>query len=718
MKIIKILQIVCAIMLLSIQLFAQAPQGFNYQGVARNFAGEPLPGQNISIKVSILNSSPTGTVVYTETHILTTNNMGLFTINIGNGTTIDNFEDISWATGDSKWLKIEMDVTGGSSYILMGTSQLLSVPYALYSEKSANVSFSDTSTTNELQNLSILGNELSISNGNTVLIPSIGSHWTENADDIFFNSGSVGIGTSSPDSSAVLDVSSTSKGLLLPKMNTQQRDAISNPATGLIIFNTTTNCFNVFKNDSWWEWCGTCVLPSAPSAGNNGPLCEGDTLNLYASTIAGVTYSWTGPNGFTSPEQNPVINSVTTSESGIYYVTASNSCGTGPADSTIVLINVTPGAAGTITGTSVVCEGQDSVSYSVAAITDATGYNWTLPAGAAIISGANTNNIIINYSIGASSGNITVTGTNVCGIGTVSPDFPVTVNHLPTTANAGNDQIDISDTSTTLEANTPTYGTGLWSIISGAGGTITTPSAPNSIFTGIAGNTYVLRWTISNSCGSSYDEVTISFIIPFACGDTITDIRDGQKYATVLIGTQCWMSENLNIGDMVNGTEAQLDNDTLEKYCYNNDINNCNIYGGLYQWNEMMDYNPSDAANPSTTQGICPVCWHIPSDEEWKTLEMELGMTQAEADMTNTWRGAGVGTKLKAGGSSGFEDLLSGRRNGGGTFSLLNSYGYPYTSTEFGSNAWRRCLDAGANTVGRWNTFPKTYGFSVRCVMD
>ncbi|MCB0800100.1 MAG: hypothetical protein KDB91_06330, partial [Bacteroidales bacterium] len=86
--------------------------------------------------------------------------------------------------------------------------------------------------------------------------------------------------------------------------------------------------------------------------------------------------------------------------------------------------------------------------------------------------------------------------------------------------------------------------------------------------------------------------------------------------------------------------------------------------------------------------------------------------------MTNVWRGQGVGTSLGKGGSSGYEALYAGRRSSSGGYSLLNQYEYVWTSTEYGSNAWRRCLDVNQTTVGRWNTFPKSYGFSIRCIKD
>jgi uncharacterized protein (TIGR02145 family) len=90
----------------------------------------------------------------------------------------------------------------------------------------------------------------------------------------------------------------------------------------------------------------------------------------------------------------------------------------------------------------------------------------------------------------------------------------------------------------------------------------------------------------------------------FVCGENLNDLRDGQSYSTVLIGTQCWMAENLNIGTMLTGSGNQTDNNTIEKYCYHDSTSYCDTYGGLYQWNQMMQYDTI-----AGTQGICPSGW-------------------------------------------------------------------------------------------------------------
>lgn len=206
----------------------------------------------------------------------------------------------------------------------------------------------------------------------------------------------------------------------------------------------------------------------------------------------------------------------------------------------------------------------------------------------------------------------------------------------------------------------------------------------------------------------------------------IKDSRDGQFYAIKKIGTQWWMAENLNIGTMVNGTTSQTDNGTIEKYCYDDNSSNCNTYGGLYQWDEMMQYVTTES-----TQGVCPTGWHLPSDEEYKTLEMELGMLLSEADATG-FRGTNEGSKMAGNatlwssgvlknepefGTSGLVVLPTGNRYTNGSFFDLSDKASLWSSTESGSDAWPRHLYYAFAQVYR-SSYGKAYGFSVRCVRD
>ena len=129
---------ICNLQLLS----AQAPQGFNYQGVARDNNGNILKSQTLGFRVSILADSTNGTAVYSETHTVASNSSGVFELVVGQGTVVSgNFSMINWGSA-SHFLKTEMDAAGGTNYVFYGTTQLMSVPYAMFAEK-AGSSFND-----------------------------------------------------------------------------------------------------------------------------------------------------------------------------------------------------------------------------------------------------------------------------------------------------------------------------------------------------------------------------------------------------------------------------------------------------------------------------------------------------------------------------------------------------------------------------------------------
>jgi uncharacterized protein (TIGR02145 family) len=126
----KKLYVLLSALILAVSLMAQAPQSFNYQAVVRDASGNIIANTQVGMKISILQGSTSGTAVCIEEYTPTTNDFGLVTLAIGSIDSAD-FSDIDWSTGPY-FVKVELDVSGGTSYIEMGTSQLLSVPYALY----------------------------------------------------------------------------------------------------------------------------------------------------------------------------------------------------------------------------------------------------------------------------------------------------------------------------------------------------------------------------------------------------------------------------------------------------------------------------------------------------------------------------------------------------------------------------------------------------------
>lgn len=220
-----------------------------------------------------------------------------------------------------------------------------------------------------------------------------------------------------------------------------------------------------------------------------------------------------------------------------------------------------------------------------------------------------------------------------------------------------------------------------------------------------------------NGCGNS-QPVTLSDstpACPWVCGNSITDDRDGRTYSTVQVGTQCWMAQNLNIGILNN---YQSDNQTIEKFCYNNLESNCDVYGGLYQWNEMMQY----VMTPGV-RGICPENWHLPTDEELSTLTDFLGGPGvAGGPMKEAGTAHWASPNTGATNESGFTLLPGGSRDYLGSFSALGERGSLWSST-FNAPAsfdcsWNVDLYYNSDDVVRQGGAMLVNAFNVRCVKD
>ena len=132
---------------LSLSIYAQSPDKMSYQAVVRDANNTLVANQTVGMQISILQSTITGTVVYTETHSVDTNLNGLVSLEIGNGSSSDNFSEIDWSAGPY-FIKTETDPTGGSSYTITGTSQLMSVQFALYATTSGSSQTNATNITN------------------------------------------------------------------------------------------------------------------------------------------------------------------------------------------------------------------------------------------------------------------------------------------------------------------------------------------------------------------------------------------------------------------------------------------------------------------------------------------------------------------------------------------------------------------------------------------
>ncbi len=187
------------------------------------------------------------------------------------------------------------------------------------------------------------------------------------------------------------------------------------------------------------------------------------------------------------------------------------------------------------------------------------------------------------------------------------------------------------------------------------------------------------------------------------CGRMVD--ADGNSYRTVIIGGRCWMAENIK-------SSVNADGNDIDRYCYEDNVDNCEIYGGLYDW--------------KTADRVCSQGWALPTDDDWSQAEIALGMKEEEASSLG-WRESGnVGDKMKSiddcfvigssdCGTGGFEALMAGYRDIDGNYFAIESFGYFWTSSESGPNAWFRYMRLDDSWSYR-STHEKDRALSVRCI--
>jgi uncharacterized protein (TIGR02145 family) len=191
-------------------------------------------------------------------------------------------------------------------------------------------------------------------------------------------------------------------------------------------------------------------------------------------------------------------------------------------------------------------------------------------------------------------------------------------------------------------------------------------------------------------------------------------VKVGEEFKTVKIGNQIWMAENLNVDHYANGDPIPEVKDYNQwsklnsgAWCYyDNDIANRKVYGKLYNWYAVKD-----------SRGLCPAGWHVPSDDDWTTLENYLGGREVAGGKMKAitgWKSPNTG----ASNQSGFQGFPGGFRNQLGSYNFIGYFGFWWSSTEsYSDSAWGRELYYDSSVVYR-DYYNKQLGFSVRCVRD
>jgi uncharacterized protein (TIGR02145 family) len=446
-------------------------------------------------------------------------------------------------------------------------------------------------------------------------------------------------------------------------------------------------------------------LPT-PAITGSATVCQGITGVIY-STQAGMTnYLWNISAGGTVTSGGSVTdNSVTLSwiVAGSQSVSVNyqnvNGCTAPSPASYPVTVNPIPAVSGSITGSVVPCQGSRGLPYSVGSIANATSYLWTLTPGSAGTINGNTASTTIDWSSDFTGpGTLMVEGVNNCGTGVSSPALSILVNPKPLVSyNMCTDSITTPSAGIIyLREGIPLGGT-----YSGTGVNSVTATF-NPAAAGLGSHPITYSYTNVYSCSNTAScNIRVTNPGLFVCGGNLKDVRDDQLYPTVQIGSQCWMSVNLNYGTAILSTRDQFDNCIPEKYCFGNNPANCGVDGGLYQWDELMAYSAVQGSH-----GICPPGWHVPAESEWIQL------------FNNYIDNGFAGSALKATGYSGFNALIPGVNFFNLRFNFNSFAGIYWSSDPDGPyKAWAHGMNFFNPSV---SFYPgsRSNAFSLRCLKD
>jgi uncharacterized protein (TIGR02145 family) len=475
--------------------------------------------------------------------------------------------------------------------------------------------------------------------------------------------GQVGIGTTTPVNSAKLDITSTSKGFLVPRMNTTQRNAITNPATGLIIYNTTRNCREYFNGTGWRNECdGSITAPTGGDVSSGGTA----VVSAWTSTIGCSVGA--GPNNSPAGIRKGGVN-----ETMVRGIPA-------PATATITLVaNVT-----TVGTYNIFTNTINGVTFSAAG------------------------------TFGA-AGNQTVTLTPN-GTPSLAGNYMWTTNRTPSIDVYGS----VLTTNAPLGSSYDAHFNGI-----GSGGVHSGTTYLNASQT--TGQTFNDNGTCANKPISAQGCAGVNSVTASSGRVHATENINGQCWLQTNLTTKPNVYEayatsswtNTSPGDQGYWGYYHTTNETGTSGWRSSEPDTDE--GLLYQWCGAMDATISERS-----LGICPAGFHVPSDCEWMFLEHGQGMSITQQAINNAWRANTAdnegtpGNKLRSAGSnvSGFSALLAGYRQIDGTFEVRSTRGLWWSSSATdATTAYVRRLYYTMRGVLRWE-YDKAYGNSVRCLKD
>ena len=438
-------------------------------------------------------------------------------------------------------------------------------------------------------------------------------------------------------------------------------------------------------------------------------VCSGGLTNIILqSNPSPATFTWiasgSSPNvtGFSSGSGGTIAQNLSNSgfsNETVTYAVTPTALGC-PGTPTNVVVTVFPTTNVHFTPISqTICSG---TAPSIALTSDVSGtnYSWNASGSSGNISGFGPgtgtpiNQILNNSGLAFETATYTVIPTANSCTG-IPNNVVVTVKPLATVTFTA-----CTDIITTTDANPFTLKGGL-----PLGGSYSGPGVVAGNFNpsvGPGAHTIVYSYTNVYNCSNTASlSITVLNSLPFTCTDSVIDVRDNRKYPTVKLGSACWMAANLNYGTQILASALQRDNCTNEKFCYNDNASNCTTFGGLYQWDEMMQYQETEAI-----QGFCPPAWHVPTETEWNTLFSVYVSTGLAGD------------PLKYSGYSGFGAYLKGIRHDNRNWDFDSFATLLWSSTMQGPyKAWAHGLNSFDPSVSYYPA-NRSNAFYVRCIKN
>jgi uncharacterized protein (TIGR02145 family) len=686
-------------------LQAQAPQGFNYQATVRNSAGDLIVNTNVYFKFNVMQGSQTSLPVFTEIHYVPTDDLGQVNLVIGQGTAnTGTFSELDWSLG-SYYLGIELDT--GSGYVAMGTTQLLSVPYALYAENSGN----STPTTPNLE--AVLAENNSANN--------------QQIKDLQDPTEAQDAATKSYIDALMANLQTPSNiptdGLVAYyPFNGNANDESGNDHHGIVNGATLSEDRNGHDNSAYnfqvADW----------DAGNNGGdyiyIPHSSEFNFESFTLSAWVYR-TSVGASNSPQHLTILRKF---EEGYNNPNGESW--------QFDIAHGTNNGGSTLEGTIIEQSPSPAINFNCATAQTINENEWTN----VIMTYANkTIKIFINGVESCSSTNNNIT-LNTLGTSGISIGMSVQANGKWGPFDGSIDEVGIWNRALTIEEINTTFGaTEIENNVQNIEQVLTQGNHANGLqLKGIADPTEaqdaVTKAYIDSliaNLQSQIDELDTD-----NSSGSVTD-QDGNTYDYLTYGNQVWTVENAEMVTYRDGTPIPEVTDLTEWQTlttgawsyYNNDPTKPRFYN----WYAVMGIHDTDPNTPN--KEFAPEGWHVPSDAEWTTLEEYLvangynydqsptenkiakAMASTTGWISSTNTGA-IGNDQSLNNSSDFNAFPEGDRDVNGEFVNEGAGAIFWSSTESNTvNAWYRILYLNYNYLRRLND-NKRYGFSVRFVRD